>query len=44
MPDNETEIAGEKVEFTSYHYMERLAQANGNIGDAELIVRKGIKE
>ena len=42
LPENGMEIDGGRVDFTEYRYMDLLAEADGYVGAAELMVRKGV--
>ena len=44
LPENGTEYDGGKIDFYSYQHMEELAEADGDIGAASIIVRKGLKQ
>lgn len=43
VPENK-EYNGHMVHLSSYRYMENLAEAEGSIGSADLIIRKGLKQ
>ena len=42
LPKNGMEIDGGRVDFAEYRYMDLLAEADGYVGAAELVVRKGV--
>ena len=44
VPENGTETSSGRVDFSSFHYMEGIAEANGYIGTADFVVRKGLKQ
>lgn len=44
LPDATTTIAGQDVNWLSYRYMEGIAEADGTVGETQLIVRKGLRK
>lgn len=44
VPEGGTELAGGRVDWAVFRYMTHLAEAIGNVGAAELRVRKGLKQ
>ena len=45
LPENGTVLEeGGSVDFTDYQYTKLLAEADGYVGTAELVVRKGVKQ
>ena len=44
IPENGTETSGGPVNISDFRYMTHLAEAQGSIGSAELIIRKGLKQ
>lgn len=42
LPENGTEINGGRIDLVAYRYMDMLAEADGYVGTAELVVRKGV--
>ncbi len=44
VPENGTEVIGGRIDWFGFRYMDRLAEADGAVGAAELTVRKGLKQ
>lgn len=44
VPENETESSGGMISWYGFRYMTGIAEADGGIGSAELIVRKGLNQ
>jgi hypothetical protein len=44
VPENGTEAVGGRIDWFGFRYMDRLAEADGAVGAAELTVRKGLKQ
>ena len=44
LPEDGFETSGGPVNWSSFRYMKGIAQADGGIGAAELMVRKGLKQ
>ena len=44
VPEGGTEVVGGRIDFGAFRFMDRLAEADGWVGAAELTVRKGLKQ
>ena len=44
VPDDDTETSGGPVGWYAFRWMEGIAEAEGGIGSAELVVRKGLNQ
>ena len=44
LPENGTEYEGGRLDWMTFRHMDSLAEAEGNIGAAEIVVRKGLKQ
>jgi len=44
VPEDSDDYQGGHISFSSFRYMEEIAEAEGGIGAAELVVRKGLNQ
>ena len=44
LPENGTDFEGGRLDWTTYRHMDSLAEADGDIGAATIVVRKGLKQ